>query len=143
MPHFASVLQSDEAINLYHPALCWADLNNRCSNRQGPAWPSPRLSPPGALGLPLVLPLACLAAAPGPGRPGLPRCHRGGLACPAGDNLWGAGGRAGLMPEDAGIRAAGISRPQKATAGPPLAPRRSVRFSSPITAGVRCYMQPC
>jgi len=37
---------------------------------------------PGALGSPFVLPLACLAAAHGPGRPGLWRCRQGGLACP-------------------------------------------------------------
>ncbi len=43
--------------------------------------------PPGALGSPLVLQLACLAAARGPGRPGLQQCRQGGLACPAGDRF--------------------------------------------------------
>jgi len=115
MPHITSVLQSDEAIKLYQPALCCADLNNRCSNRQAPASPSPRLPPPSDLGLPFVLPLDCLAAARGPG---LKLCGQGGLGCPAGNRFCGAGGRAGLITGDAGIR---CSRGFRRTAGPVLA----------------------
>ncbi|MBP7070513.1 MAG: hypothetical protein KBA97_05525 [Methanothrix sp.] len=55
-------LQSDEAINLYHPAVCRADLNKRCSNRQDTARPSLALPTSRAWGhcSPFVLPLACL-----------------------------------------------------------------------------------
>jgi len=52
--------------------------------------------PSGARGSPFVLLLAYQAVARGPGRAGLRRCRQGGLACPAGDRFWGAGGRAGL-----------------------------------------------
>jgi len=50
--------------------------------------------------LAFVLPLACLAAARGPGRPGLQRCRQGGLACPAGDRFL-RGGRL-VEPYDSG-----------------------------------------
>ena len=68
--------------------------------------------PPGALSSPFVLPRACLAAARGPGRPGMRRCRRGGLACLRGDRVRGqeAGG-----PDDWRCRTqtAGISGPQQ------------------------------
>jgi len=32
---------------------------------------------------------ACLATAPGPGRPGLQRCYQGGMACLAGNRFLG------------------------------------------------------
>jgi len=70
---------------------------------------------PGALGSPFVLPLACLAAAHGPGRPGLWRCRQGGLACP-GRAIVSEGqeaGRAGCLE----MLAFGQLGPQ-ATAGP-------------------------
>jgi len=80
-----------------------------------------------AIAAPFALPLAYLAAARGPGRPCPRRCRQGVLARPAGDRFCRTGGRAGLMPEDAGIRQPGFQAPP----GPglslaaPLATRRS------------------
>ena len=87
-----------------------AEVSARTFSQDGAIAVPPR--PSGALGLPFVLPLACLAVALGPGRPGLRRCRQGGLAFPAGDRFWGAGGRAGLMPGEAGIRRPGFSGSQ-------------------------------
>ena len=93
--------------------------------QQAPAWQSPRLSARARRSrLAFLLPLACLAASLGPGRPGLRRCRQGGLACPAGDRFLGAGGQAGRMLEDAWFRQPGFQDRSKPLAWSSSAFRR-------------------
>ncbi|MHB8118234.1 MAG: hypothetical protein ACYDHX_05855 [Methanothrix sp.] len=76
------------------------------------SWQSPALSSLQAVGssarFPLDrgcvvwLPAALLAAASGPGRPGLLRCRQGGLDCQASARIRGREARSGLEPGGAG-----------------------------------------
>ena len=93
-----------------------AEVSARTFSQDGAIAVPPR--PSGALGLPFVLPLACLAVALGPGRPGLRRCRQGGLAFPAGDRFWG--GRRPGRPDAwrSWHSAAGISGSQQIPAFP-------------------------
>ena len=57
--------------------------------KQAPALPSPRFSPPGALGSPFVLPLACLDVARGLGGPGLAAMPSERAGLPRDDRIQG------------------------------------------------------